>query len=59
MCWTLDLLLNGSTHFSESILNVFCHICREHRAVIQRFGYRLLPRPQQAFHSLARALIHD
>lgn len=59
MRWPLDLLLNSITHLSECILNVLCHVCWEHRAVVQRLWDWLFPCSQQSFHGLAGALIHD
>ena len=53
-----DLLLS-CTKLSQCILNVLRHIGLEHRTRVHRLGHRHLPRLQQAFHTLAGALIHD
>lgn len=57
MLWP-DLLL-GCTKLSQCVFDVLRHIGLEHWTRIHGLGYRHLPRLQQAFHTLAGALIHD
>jgi hypothetical protein len=52
-------LLLSCTEFSQCILDVLCHVGLKHRARVHRLGHRHFPCPQQAFHVLARVLIHD
>jgi hypothetical protein len=58
MLWTLDLLLNSTLHLSKSVFNISGHIRRKYRAWVHRLWHGLLPRSQQAFHSLSGVLVH-